>query len=103
MGHETIDQPLAQSWGHGRPESWEARAVRAHEAAGAAGVELIRKLDHGEGEGAFLVRTAEGRLAVLKIVAGDAPYRPMIEALRARGYPAPALFGAGDLGDLRYE
>jgi hypothetical protein len=81
----------------------EAASVDVEAIAEAAGVELRGKLPHGEGEGAFLVRTPDRTDAVLKIVAGEAPYRPMIDALRRRGYPAPSLLAAGEVGDVQYE
>jgi hypothetical protein len=98
VGEKSGDQP-----GSLAAEACEAAPVDPQQVADAARVELVEKLARGEGEGAFLVRTSDGGRAVLKIVGGEAPYRPMMEALRARGYPAPAVLDAGRAGDVHYE
>src|SRR5712691_600452 len=69
------------------------------ELAAAIGVELVGPMAHGESGGAFEVRAADGVLAVLKLNTDDvldldAP-SALVEALRARGYPAPATLATG--------
>ncbi|HTK16715.1 MAG TPA: aminoglycoside phosphotransferase family protein [Acidimicrobiia bacterium] len=77
------------------------------EIAAAIGVELVGRLPHGEGSGAYEIRTAGGDRAVLKLYAGDvldlgAP-PDLVDALRARGYPAPATRSKGALDGTVYE
>jgi hypothetical protein len=76
--------------------------------AAAIGVELIGRLAHGENTGAYAVQTADGTSAVLKLFDGDGLVGPgtptdLTDALRARGYPAPAIRAAGVLDGTRYE
>jgi hypothetical protein len=75
--------------------------------ASAIGVELIGRLAHGEGTGAYAVRMADGTRAVLKVHAGDvldlAAPTGVIDALRARGYPAPATLENGEVDGSGYE
>jgi hypothetical protein len=49
----------------------DARAVEVAELADAIGVEIVRKLAHGEGAGAYEVRVGDGMPAVLKVDAHD--------------------------------
>jgi Ser/Thr protein kinase RdoA (MazF antagonist) len=81
--------------------------VEPGELATAIGVELVGRLPHGEGSGAYEIRTADGHPAVLKLFSGDvldlgAP-SDLIDALRARGYPAPATLSKGALDGTVYE
>ena len=81
--------------------------VEAREIAAAIGVELVGRMAHGEGTGAYEVRTADGTDAVLKLYTGDvldlgAP-SGVIDALRARGYPAPATLAKGAVDGTGYE
>jgi Ser/Thr protein kinase RdoA (MazF antagonist) len=81
--------------------------VEAREIAAAIGVELVGPMAHGESGGAFEVRTADGTRAVLKLYTGDvldldAP-TALVDALRARGYPAPATLAAGAVNGSAYE
>ena len=63
------------------------------EVAAAIGVELVGRMAHGEGSGAYEVRV-DGRPAVLKFGTGDGLdfgfATEVVRVLRARGYPAPA-------------
>ena len=73
--------------------------------AAAIGVELVGRMAHGESGGAFDVRTADGTDAVLKLYTGDvldlgAP-AALVDALRARGYPAPATLRNGCVDGIR--
>jgi hypothetical protein len=82
-------------------------AVDPEQVAAAVGAELIGRLAHGEGTGAYAVRLADGSRAVLKIYTGDvldlgAP-DGVTDALRARGYPAPATFAKGAVDGTGYE
>ena len=82
-------------------------AVEPGELAAAIGVELIGRMAHGESGGAFEVRTADGTRAVLKLYMGDvldldAP-SAFVDALRARGYPAPATLARGEVDGSAYE
>ena len=85
----------------------DARAVEATDLAEAIGVEVVRKLAHGEGAGAYEVRLANGVPAVLKVDADDAlDFAHSIrftEALRVRGYPAPASLASGEVDGTGYE
>src|SRR3954471_2099771 len=78
-----------------------------NEVAAAVGVELVGRLPHGEGTGAYEVRTPDGTSAVLKLFTGDVfelgASVTYLDALGARGYPAPRIFGAGVLDGVRYE
>ena len=81
--------------------------MEPREVAAAIGVELIGRLEHGEGTGAYAVRNANGTDAVLKLYTGDvldlgAP-AGVIDALRARGYPAPATLAKGEIDGAVYE
>jgi Ser/Thr protein kinase RdoA (MazF antagonist) len=81
--------------------------VDAREIAAAIGVELVGRMAHGESGGAFDVRTADGARAVLKLYTGDvldlgAP-DALVDALRARGYPAPATLARGAIDGSAYE
>jgi hypothetical protein len=81
--------------------------VDAREIAAAIGVEFVGRMAHGESGGAFEVRTADGARAVLKLYTGDvldlgAPAGP-VDALRARGYPAPATLARGTVDGSAYE
>jgi aminoglycoside phosphotransferase (APT) family kinase protein len=67
------------------------------------GCTLVGKLAHGENAGAFEVRTAEGDPAVLKVGGDSSIARPIVEALRARGYPAPATLAHGTVDAEPYE
>src|SRR6478672_8008465 len=62
---------------------------------------------HGESGGAFEVRTADGVRAVLKLFTGDVldlglP-TALVDALRTRGYPAPAMLATGEVDGTAYE
>jgi Ser/Thr protein kinase RdoA (MazF antagonist) len=77
------------------------------ELAAAIGVELVGPMAHGESGGAFEVRTADGARAVLKfhtddVLDLDAP-SALVDALRARGYPAPATLSKGARDGTVYE
>ncbi|MDQ1479591.1 MAG: hypothetical protein QOI44_452 [Actinomycetota bacterium] len=77
------------------------------EIAAAVGVDLVGRLPHGEGSGAYEIRTADGHPAVLKLYSGEvldlgAP-SDLVDALRARGYPAPATLSKGALDGTVYE
>jgi hypothetical protein len=81
--------------------------VEAREIAAAIGVEFVGRMPHGESGGAFDVRTADGARAVLKLYVGDvldldAP-AALVDALRARGYPAPATLARGAVEGSAYE
>src|SRR5436190_9086782 len=81
--------------------------VEAREIAAAIGVEFVGRMAHGESGGAFDVRTADGARAVLKLYTGDvldlgAP-AALVDALRDRGYPAPATLARGDVDGSAYE
>ncbi len=77
------------------------------EIAVAMGVELVGRLPHGEGTGAYEVRRADGTSAVLKLFTGDVfdlgASTVLTDALRERGYPVPAIDAAGVLDGVRYE
>jgi Ser/Thr protein kinase RdoA (MazF antagonist) len=81
--------------------------VNAQEVAEAIGLVLVSRLAHGENMGAYEVRLADGSDAVLKLFAGDvvnlSAATPLTDALRARGYPIPAVAAAGELDGTRYE
>ncbi len=78
-----------------------------HGVADAIGVTVVERLPRGEGAGAYVVRTAGGAEAVLKVGTGTAAdagiARALVSALRARGYPAPALLDHGAVEGLGYE
>lgn len=79
----------------------------AREIAAAIGVEFVGRMVHGESGGAFEVCTADGARAVLKLHTGDvldlgAP-SALVDALRARGYPAPATLARGAIDGSAYE
>jgi len=81
--------------------------VDSREIAAAIGVEFVGRMVHGESGGAFEVRTADGARAVLKLHTGDvldlgAP-SALVDALRARGYPAPATLASGAVDGSAYE
>jgi Ser/Thr protein kinase RdoA (MazF antagonist) len=81
--------------------------VEPRELAAAIGVDLLGRLPHGEGSGAYAVQLADGTRAVLKLYTGDVldlgtPGR-IIDALRARGYPAPATLATGTVDTGRDE
>jgi Ser/Thr protein kinase RdoA (MazF antagonist) len=81
--------------------------IDVDEVAAALGVDFLGRLPHGEGTGAYAVRTPDGTSAVLKLFTGDvfdfnAP-SAFIETLRARGYPAPRIYAAGVIDGVRYE
>jgi hypothetical protein len=81
--------------------------VEARDIAEAIGLELVGRMTHGESGGAFEVRTADGTRAVLKLYMGDvldldAP-SGLVDALRARGYPAPATLAKGSVDGCAYE
>src|SRR6185503_17314165 len=81
--------------------------MEAREIAAAIGVQLVGRMAHGESGGAFEVRTADGTRAVLKLYTGDvldldAP-SAFVDALRARGYPAPATLAKGAVDGAAYE
>jgi hypothetical protein len=73
------------------------------ELAEAVGVRLVGKLAGGEGTGGYDVRTPDGTRAVLKVVADETFHRPMLDVLRARGYPVPHLLDAGWVDGTSYE
>jgi hypothetical protein len=81
--------------------------VDARETAAAIGVEFVGQMAHGEGTGAYAVRGADGTDAVLKLYTGDIldlGARPGVtDALRARGYPAPATLAKGEVDGIVYE
>jgi Ser/Thr protein kinase RdoA (MazF antagonist) len=77
--------------------------VEPHQVAATAGFAFVGRLPGGENSGAYEVRATDGSRAVLKFVADEAPYRPLMDALRARGYPVPALLAAGTADTLHYE
>jgi Ser/Thr protein kinase RdoA (MazF antagonist) len=81
--------------------------VEPGEIAAAIGVELIGRLPHGEGTGAYEVRGADGTGAVLKLFTGDVfdlgASTELTDALHARGYPVPVIYAAGVLDGIRYE
>ena len=68
------------------------------EVADAIGVVLVGRLPHGANVGAYAVRTADGVDAVLKVGVDDAGESPLVAALRARGYPIPAVLSSGSAG-----
>jgi len=81
--------------------------VEPREIAATIGVEFVGRLAHGEGTGAYAVRTADGSGAVLKLYTGDvldlgAP-PGVTDALRARGYPVPTTLAKGECGGTVYE
>jgi Ser/Thr protein kinase RdoA (MazF antagonist) len=81
--------------------------MEAREIAAAIGVELVGRMAHGESGGAFEVHTADGARAVLKLYTGDvldlgAP-SALVDALRARSYPAPATLATGSVDGSAYE
>jgi Phosphotransferase enzyme family len=75
--------------------------------ATAIGVQLVRRLAHGEGAGAYEVRLCDGTRAVLKYDADGmldfAHSARFAEAMRARGYPAPATLERGTIDGRAYE
>jgi Phosphotransferase enzyme family len=81
--------------------------VEPGEIASVIGVEIVGRLPHGESMGAYEVRLADGSDAVLKLFADAvvnlAAATPLTDALRARGYPIPAIVAAGELDGTRYE
>jgi phosphotransferase family enzyme len=85
----------------------DARAVEVVELADAIGVEIVRKLAHGEGAGAYEVRVGDGMPAVLKVDADDVldfgHSIKFTEALRVRGYPVPASLASGEVDGTGYE
>jgi Phosphotransferase enzyme family len=100
---------MAQSVGAARNslQPCEADPVEPTELATVVGVEFIGRLAHGEGTGAYEVRTGDGTRAVLKLYTGDVldlgSPPGLTEALRARGYPAPATLETGAVGGTVYE
>ncbi len=84
-----------------------APGVEARAVAAAIGVELVGRLPHGEGSGAYAVRLPDGSDAVLKLFTGDVldlgATSGLTDALRARGYPVPAIHAAGTLDGTSYE
>jgi hypothetical protein len=83
------------------------RVVEAREIAAAIGVEFVGPMAHGESGGAFDVRTTDGARAVLKLYMGDVldlgSPAALVDALRARGYPAPATLARGAVDGSAYE
>jgi hypothetical protein len=77
--------------------------VKVNEVADALGVTLDGRLPHGASSGAYAVRTADGAGAVLKIDATAFDQPPLVDALRARGYPIPAILRSGALDGVHYE
>jgi hypothetical protein len=81
--------------------------VEPGEVAAAIGVELVGRLPHGKGTGAYEVRQPDGSSAVLKLFGGDVldlgATTALTDALRARGYPVPAIRAAGVLDGVKYE
>jgi Ser/Thr protein kinase RdoA (MazF antagonist) len=81
--------------------------VEPREVAAAVGAEVIGLLPHGESNGAYAVQLADGTRAVLKLYTGDAldrgPPEGVTDALRARGYPAPAILAKGVVDGTGYE
>jgi len=77
--------------------------VEPDEVADAIGVVLVGRLPHGANAGAYAVRTAGGGDAVLKLGVDDAGETPLVAALRARGYPIPAVLSSGSAGGIAYE
>jgi hypothetical protein len=81
--------------------------VELNEVAAVLGLTVTGRLPHGEGAGAFLVRTADGTDAVLKVFAGDVldvSARPgddglLVDCVQGLGYPAPCVREAGFLAD----
>lgn len=75
--------------------------------AAAIGVELVRRLAHGEGAGAYEVRQPDGTSAVLKVdlegVLDFAHSSTFSEALRRRGYRVPASLEHGDVDGHAFE
>jgi hypothetical protein len=96
--------PEASEWAATRaaptllvPVASDVGLTRAHVDAllgWATGTEIVRRMAHGEGSGAYEVRF-RGAPAVLKV--GNPDPVEMIDAPRARGYPAAAIlkYGAG--------
>jgi Ser/Thr protein kinase RdoA (MazF antagonist) len=81
--------------------------VEPGEIAATLGVDLVGRLPHGEGSSAYEIRIAAGHPAALKLYSGDvldlgAP-SDLVDALRARGYPAPATLSKGALDGTVYE
>ncbi|MDQ1508296.1 MAG: hypothetical protein QOG50_140 [Actinomycetota bacterium] len=85
----------------------DASPVEPREVAAAIGVAFVGRMEHGESGGAFEVRTADGTRAVLKLSTGDvldlAVPTALVDAVRARGYPAPATLAMGAVDGTRYE
>lgn len=81
--------------------------MEAEEIAAAIGVELDGRFEHGEGTGAYAVRTADGLDVVLKLFDDDVldlgASAPLTAALRARGYPVPTIHASGVHDGIRYE
>jgi hypothetical protein len=81
--------------------------MEPRDVAAAIGVAFVGRLPHGEGTGAYAVRAADGTDAVLKLYTGDVLDLGMppgaTDALRARGYPAPATLAKGELDGIVYE
>jgi Ser/Thr protein kinase RdoA (MazF antagonist) len=77
--------------------------VEPHQVAAAAGFAFVGKLPGGENSGAYEVRATDGSRAVLKFVNNEAPYRPLMDTLRTRGYPVPNMLAAGHADTLHYE
>jgi Ser/Thr protein kinase RdoA (MazF antagonist) len=81
--------------------------VEPREVAAAVGAELIGLLPHGESTGAYALQLADGTRAVLKLHTGDVlelgTPEGVTDALRARGYPAPATLAKGTVDGTGYE
>jgi phosphotransferase family enzyme len=81
--------------------------IDVNEVADAIGVVLAHRLPHGANAGAHAVRTSDGVDAVLKVVAKEPsearPESVLVGALRARGYPMPAILRSGTVGKAHYE
>jgi aminoglycoside phosphotransferase (APT) family kinase protein len=77
--------------------------VDVNEVAAALGVTVEGRLPHGANAGAYAVRTADDRDAVLKIDAGESSKPGLVGALRARGYPIPAVISTGSVDGIAYE
>ncbi len=77
------------------------------EIAAAIGVLFVGPMAHGESGGAFEVRSPDGAGAVLKLYTGDVldlgRQTALVDALRARGYPAPATLATGEVDGTAYE
>src|SRR5690348_1533180 len=76
------------------------------EASPFLGMDIVERVLHGQGDGAFIVRTSDGSDAVLKVFTGDvldAPRRGdadiLVESVRGLGYPAPIVRASGHRTD----